>query len=98
MYKPNKINIEESINFGIFKFKPIKEAIEVTSIGPKNHASGMLKYSAIKALGTEIIITNANFFENICLKFSLLNGIAWLLCIIYEFRFYRNWSYHYLSH
>ena len=98
MYRPKKIKTEESINLGIIRFKPIKDAIDVTSIGPKNQARGTLKYSAIMALGIEIIITKANFFENISLKFSLLKGIAWLLCIVYEFRFSRNWSYFNFSH
>ena len=35
-----------------------------------------MKNSAIIAPGTEIIITSANSFENICLKFSLLKCIA----------------------
>ena len=88
---PNKINIEESINLGILVFKPINEASDVMSIGPKNQANGILKNSAIIALGTEIIITKANSLENISLKFSLLKGIAWLFCIIHDFRIYRNW-------
>ena len=69
----------------------IKEAKEVISIGPKNQAKGILKYSAIIALGIDIMMTDINGIENICLKFSLLKGIAWLFCIIHDFRIYRNW-------
>ena len=86
----NKISIEERTNLGIFVFKPINEARDVMSIGPKNQANGILKNSATIALGTEIIITKANSLENIALKFSLLKGIAWLFCIIHDFRFSRN--------
>ena len=90
MYNPNKISIAERTNRGIFIFKPINDAREVTSMGPKNHANGMLKNSATIALGTDMAITRTNCFENICLKFSLLKGIAWLFCINYDFRFYRH--------
>ena len=85
------INIEDKINLGIFVFSPIKEAKDVISIGPKNQAKGILKYSAIIALGIDIMMTDINGNENICLKFSLLKGIAWLFCIIHDFRIYRNW-------
>ena len=37
--------------------RPDKAAIEVIIIGPKNQARGILKYSAIIALGKEIIRT-----------------------------------------
>ena len=47
--------------------------------------------SAIIALGIDIMMTDINGIENICLKFSLLKGIAWLFCIIHDFRIYRNW-------
>ena len=47
----------------------------------------MLKKSAIKAPGIDAIITCANFIDKICLKFSLLNGIAWLFCIVNEYWF-----------
>jgi len=83
--------MEDNINLGILILRPIKDAKDVTSIGPKNQARGILKNSAITALGTEISITSANEIENICLKFSLLKGIAWLFCIIHDFRIYRNW-------
>ena len=76
MYRPKKIKTEESINLGIIRFKPIKDAIDVTSIGPKNQARGTLKYSAIMALGIEIIITKANFFENISLKIFFIKGYS----------------------
>ena len=85
------INMEDKTNLGILVFRPNKEAKEVISIGPKNQAKGMLKYSAIIALGIDIIMTDINGIENICLKFSLLKGIAWLFCIIHDFRIYRNW-------
>jgi hypothetical protein len=84
------MSIEESTNLGISIFNPMREAHEVTSIGPKNHARGILKNSAIIALGMDIRMTKKNCFENICLKFSLLKGIAWLFCIIHDFRFFRN--------
>ena len=84
------INIEDNTSLGILVFRPIKEAREVINIGPKNQAKGILKYSAIIALGIDIIMTDANGIENICLKFSLLKGIAWLFCIIHDFRIYRN--------
>ena len=90
MYRPNKINIVDNTNFGILISIPNNEASDVASIGPKNHAKGTLRYSATIALGIEIMITKANSFENISLKFSLLKGIAWLFCIIYEFRLYRH--------
>ena len=54
--------------------------------------NGDLKNSAIKALGIEMAITKRNFTEKICLKLSLLNGIAWLFCIIYDFRIHWNWK------
>ena len=92
------INIEDKTNLGILVFRPIKEAIEVTSIGPKNQARGILKYSAIIALGTDIMMTDINGIENICLKFSLLKGIAWLFCIIHDFRFFRNRTYYIFSY
>ena len=57
--------MEESTNLGIFIFNPIREAKEVTSIGPKNHAKGILKSSAINALGIDIKTTKKNCFENI---------------------------------
>ena len=85
------ISIEDNTNLGILVLRPIKEAKEVTSIGPKNQARGILKYSANKALGADIMTTDTNGIENICLKFSLLKGIAWLFCIIHDFRIYRNW-------
>ena len=83
--------MEDRTNLGILIFKPINDAKEVISIGPKNHASGMLKKSAIMALGIDIIITNTKGIENICLKLSLLKGIAWLFCINHDFRIHRNW-------
>ena len=91
MYKPRIINMEDKTNLGILVLRPINEAKEVISIGPKNQAKGILKYSAIIALGIDIMMTDINGIENICLKFSLLKGIAWLFCIIHDFRIYRNW-------
>ena len=82
--------MEERTNLGIIIFDPIKEAIEVANIGPKNHASGIFNNSAAKELGMDIAIINRNSFENICLKLSLLNGRAWLFCMNYDFRFYRH--------
>ena len=90
MYKPKNINTELNTNLGILVLNPFNEAIDVIIIGPKNQANGMLKNSATTALGTEITITRANSLENICLKFSLLNGIAWLFCMFHDFRFYRH--------
>ena len=83
--------MEDRTNLGILIFMPINDAKEVISIGPKNHASGMLKKSAIIALGIDITIIKTKGIENICLKLSLLKGIAWLFCIIHDFRIYRNW-------
>ena len=91
IYKPNIINIELKTILGIFVLNPIKVKIEVIIIGPKNQANGICKYSANNAAGIEIIITNPNSLENISLKSSLLKGIAWLFCIIHDFRIYRNW-------
>ena len=50
--------------------RPDKAAIDVIIKGPKNHARGILKYSATIALGREIIITAINFFEKSCFTFS----------------------------
>jgi len=50
--------------------RPDKAAIDVTIIGPKNQARGILKYSAIIALGIEIIKTEKNLIEKICFVFS----------------------------
>ena len=83
--------MEDKIILGIIIFKPERAPTDVANIGPKNHAKGRLKNSAIKALGIEIAITITNFTEKICLKLSLLNGIAWLFCIIYDFRIHWNW-------
>ena len=77
-----------------FVLKPESDTIDVTNMGPKNQAKGTLKYSAIKAPGIDTIITIANSLEKICLKFSLLNGIAWLFCIINEYWFSGNWTYY----
>ena len=44
--------------------RPINEAKEVISIGPKNQAKGILKYSAIMALGIDIMMTDINGIEN----------------------------------
>ena len=68
----------------------VSEGQIVTLIGP--NGSGKSTTAKI-ALGIEIIITKANSLENISLKFSLLKGIAWLLSIIHEFRFFRNRAY-----
>ena len=46
-------------------FRPDKAAIDVIIIGPKNQARGILKYSAIIALGKEIIKTETNLIETI---------------------------------
>ena len=98
MYRPKKIKTVLKTNLGIFVLKPVSDTIEVTNIGPKNQAKGTLKYSAIRAPGIDTIITNANSLEKICLKFSLLNGMAWLFFIINEYRFYRHWTYFILSY
>ena len=45
-------------------------AIDVIIIGPKNQASGILKYWAKIALGKEIIRTEINLIENACFVFS----------------------------
>ena len=39
--------MEDKTNLGILIFRPINDAKEVISIGPKNHARGMLKKSAM---------------------------------------------------
>ena len=46
------------------------------SIGPKNHARGILKNSATNAPGIEIIITNANSLENIGFKIFFIKGYS----------------------
>ena len=51
-------------------FRPDKAAIDVIIIGPKNQASGILKYWAMIALGKEIIRTEINLIENTCFVFS----------------------------
>ena len=55
---------------GIMIFRPDKAAIDVIIIGPKNQASGILKYWAMIALGKEIIRTEINLIENTCFAFS----------------------------
>ena len=55
---------------GIMIFRPDKAAIEVIIIGPKNQARGILKQSAIIALGKEIIKTEINLIENTCFVLS----------------------------
>ena len=44
-------------------FNPLNAAIDVAIIGPNIQARGICKKSATIALGTEIKITNRNFFE-----------------------------------
>ena len=51
-------------------FRPDNAAIEVTIIGPKNQASGILKYWAMIAPGKEIIRTEINLIENPFFVFS----------------------------
>ena len=55
---------------GIKIFRPAKAAIDVTIIGPKNHARGIFKNSATTALGIEIIKTDKNLIEKNCFVFS----------------------------
>ena len=85
-------------NLGITSFKPKRDINDVITIGPKNHAKGILKYSAEIAAGIENIITKTNSFEKMSLKFSLLIGIDWLFCIIYEYRIFRLRSYYIFNH
>ena len=73
--------------FSLGNKKIVKNNVAILEIDNK----GILKKSANIALGIDIRITNTNETENICLKFSLLKGIAWLFCIIHDFRIYRNW-------
>ena len=70
MCKPKIIKIKLKTILGIMIFRPDKAAIEVIIIGPKNQARGILKYSAIIALGKEIIRTEINLIENTCFAFS----------------------------
>ena len=98
MYKPSNIKIKDRTNLGIIIFSPKSAEIEVANIGPKNQAKGTSKYSAIRAPGTDTIITHANSLDKICLKFSLLNGIAWLFCIINENRFFGHRTYYIFSY
>ena len=63
-------------NLGIFNFKPPNVAIEIVNMGPNIQANGTLKYSAIIALGKEIINTIKKLSENRSLKFSLFKGNA----------------------
>ena len=75
MCNPRIIKIELRANLGILTFKPNSAAIDIIIIGPSIHARGILKKSAIIALGIEIKITNKKFFENNNLIFIKLNGI-----------------------
>ena len=43
MYKPKKFKIILNTNLGIIVLKPNKDIMEVTSIGPRNHAKGTAK-------------------------------------------------------
>ena len=94
MYKPRRIKTELRTNLGILVLIPNKVITDVIIIGPKNQAKGRLKWSANKAAGTDTSITTKNSLENICLKFSLLKGRAWLFCILNEYWFFRNWTYY----
>jgi len=67
---------------GIIIFNPLNAAIDVAIIGPNIQARGICKKSATIALGTEIKITNRNFFEKISFTFSKSIGIAIFLFII----------------
>ena len=51
---------------GILILNPKREANDVTSIGPRNQARGILKNSAIIALGIDIMMTKTNCLEKIC--------------------------------
>ena len=72
IYKPSKTKIDERAIFGILTFRPNKAANDVKSMGPRNHASGIFKNSAINAPGIDIRITkttssiknNQNRLEN----------------------------------
>ena len=68
IYRPNKIRIKDKTTLGILSCKPNKEAKDVKSIGPKNHAKGILKKSAANAPGKDIKITQINFFEKTSLN------------------------------
>ena len=92
--------------FKIMEFSTMRQLSYVLDVSPTIISNwyhglinprGVLKNSAIIALGIDISMTKINSFEKICLKFSLLNGIAWLFCIIHEFRFSRNRSYNIFS-
>ena len=98
MYKPRRIKTELRTNLGILVLIPNKVITDVIIIGPKNQAKGILKKSATRAPGIDTIITHANSLDKICLKFSLLNGIAWLFCIVNENRFFGNRTYYFLCY
>ena len=95
--------ISSSIIFGIFKSKLKIKRIYISSRN-RNIAKKLSKsYGKIKVLNNnqEIIDKSSvvllgvtpNIGNKILpkLKFSLLKGIAWLFCIIHDFRIYRNW-------
>ena len=79
MCKPKMINIELKAIFGIITWKPFKAINDVANIGPIIQARGILKKSAIMALGIEIMITIKNFLEISWFKLSRFKGIA--LCM-----------------
>ena len=81
MCNPKMINIELRASFGIKILKPFNAAIETAIIGPIIQAKGILKKSARRALGIEIMMTSRNFLEKSFLIFSRLNGIA---CCMYS--------------
>jgi hypothetical protein len=68
-----------------------KKFKESTPEGSKYDIVGSFRREAKSSGDIDIIITNTNETENICVKFSLLKGIAWLFCIIHDFRIHRNW-------
>ena len=69
MCKPRIIRIKLNTILGIIILSPDKAAIDEIIIGPKNQARGILKYSAMIALGIEIIRTERNFIEKTCFAF-----------------------------
>jgi len=67
---------------GITTFRPINAAIDIAIIGPSIQARGILKYSAIIALGVEIKITKKKSIDIRDFNSSLLNGIAFDMYVL----------------
>ena len=95
--------ISSSIILGIFKSKLKVRRIYISSRNRSIAKKLANKFGPVKILKDNQDIINKssiiilgitpNVGSKILskLKFSLLKGIAWLFCIIYDFRIHRNW-------